>query len=124
MKHLKQASLLAIAMFAFCHAAWAAKPIEVGEDGETRIVLSGTVVGPVQSGSKADGTFFKAFHLKLAQALRFDDGGSCGEQKLRSLALNQSDMARYQGKHIQVRAKVFCQENRTGSYHLSYIEVL
>lgn len=123
MKRLKQAFLPAIAMFALQHAACAAKPVEVGENGETSIVLSGTVVGPVQSGSKADGTFFKAFHLKLAQAQRFDDGGSCGEQELRSLALNQGNMAHYKGKRITVRAKVFCQENRTGRYHLTDIEV-
>ncbi|MCP1291295.1 hypothetical protein NK214_13945 [Chromobacterium sp. S0633] len=123
MKRLKQACLPAIEMFALQHAAWAAKPVEIGEDDETSIGLSGIVVGPVQSGSKADGTFFKAFHLKLAQAQRFDDGGPCGEQELRSLALNQGDMARDKGQRITVHAKVFCQESRTGRYHLADIEL-
>ncbi|AUH53000.1 hypothetical protein CXB49_20510 [Chromobacterium sp. ATCC 53434] len=100
-----------------------AQPLAVREDGETAVRLSGTVIGPISSGSKADGTLFKAYHLKLAQPLTLDDGAECGEQDKRSLALNQEDMGRYKGRAITVKAKVFCQTNRTGTYHLSDIAV-
>ncbi|AXE35351.1 hypothetical protein [Chromobacterium phragmitis] len=87
------------------------------------VTLHGTVIGPLRSGDKAEGTFFQAYHLKLDQPLRLDDGAACGEQDMRSLALSQEDMAKLKGRAVTVRARVFCQEDRAGSYRLADITV-
>ncbi len=101
-----------------------AHPIPVRDDGETPITLQGIVIGPLTSGDKAEGTLFKAYHLKLAKPMRFDDGADCGPQDKTSLALSQQDMGRDKGKTVTVQAKVFCQINRTGTYHLGDIVVV
>ncbi|OHX12117.1 hypothetical protein [Chromobacterium sphagni] len=123
MKTNRTTRLAAFCLLAASQLACAGKAVAVREDGETPITLRGTVIGPISSGSKADGTFFKAYHLKLGRAMTFDDGADCSEQSKASLALNQEDMGRYKGKIITVKAKVFCQTNRTGTYHLSGIVV-
>ncbi|POZ63013.1 hypothetical protein [Chromobacterium alticapitis] len=111
---------------AFCllaNAAGHARPFAVHADGDTPITLRGTIIGPLSSGDKAEGTFFRAFHLKLAKPMAFDDGADCGAQSKSSLALNQDDMGKYKGQAVTVRAKVFCQLDRTGTYHLGDIVI-
>ncbi|WP_047243019.1 hypothetical protein [Chromobacterium subtsugae] len=123
MKTNRSSLLAALCLLAASQLACAGKAIAVRDDGETPITLRGAVIGPISSGSKADGTFFKAYHLKLEREMTFDDGGDCGEQAKRSLALNQEGMGRYKGKTVSLKAKVFCQLSRTGTYHLSDIVV-
>ncbi|AXE30051.1 hypothetical protein DK842_09160 [Chromobacterium phragmitis] len=107
-------------LLAGCHAAAAGL---VRADGESRLALRGRVEGPLSSGSKAEGTLFQAYYLRLARPLRLDDGAACGAQTMRRLALNQEGMGRYLGRRVALTARVFCQEGRTGTYHLADIEI-
>ncbi|OHX12155.1 hypothetical protein [Chromobacterium sphagni] len=91
--------------------------------GDAPVTLSGTVIGPLHSGSKAEGTFFQAYHLKLDRPASFDDGAACGGQRVSSLALSQPDMARLKGRAVRVKARVFCQEDRGGTYRLADVEL-
>ncbi|MCD0492826.1 hypothetical protein [Chromobacterium violaceum] len=111
-------------MLASSLAGHAGQVFRIDGDSAAPITLRGTVIGPVRSGSKAEGTFFQAYHLKLDHPLRLDDGAACGEQQMRSLALSQEDMARLKGRAVTVRARAFCQEDRAGSYRLADITVL
>ncbi|AUH52963.1 hypothetical protein CXB49_20315 [Chromobacterium sp. ATCC 53434] len=104
------------------HAA--GQVFRIDGDAAAPITLSGTVVGPIAAGSKAEGTFFRTYHLKLRRPIRLDDRAACGEQEIRSLPLSQEDMARLKGRAIVVRARAFCQEDRAGSYRLADITVL
>ncbi|WP_225546862.1 hypothetical protein [Chromobacterium violaceum] len=108
-----------LCLLAGCYAA--AAPVRA--DGETRLALRGTVIGPIASGSKAEGTLFRAYYLQLRRPLRLDDGAACGAQTMRKLALNQEGMERYKGRAVALEGRVFCQENRTGTYHLADIVV-
>ncbi|VEB39648.1 Uncharacterised protein [Chromobacterium violaceum] len=96
-----------LCLLAGCHAA--AAPVRA--DGETRLALRGTVVGPIASGSKAEGTLFRAYYLQLRRPLRLDDSAACGAQTMRKLALNQEGMERYKGGPS--RWKAGCSARRT-----------
>ncbi|MCD4502484.1 hypothetical protein LQR30_00075 [Chromobacterium piscinae] len=120
MTHHRTRLIASLCLLANCHAAAA---MTVRADGDTRLTLRGTVTGPISSGNKAEGTLFRAHYLRLSRPLRLDDGAACGGQTLDRLALNQEGMARYQGRTVTVEARVFCQENRTGTYHLADIEI-
>lgn len=102
------------------HAA--GRLIQVGESADA-ITLSGTVVGPVASGSKAEGTFSETYHLKLSQPIDLNDAGACGRRRVSSLALSQEGMARLKGRAVTVKGRVFCQEDRGVAYRLADISV-
>lgn len=110
-------------MLASSLAGHAGQVFRIDGDSAAPITLRGTVIGPVRSGSKAEGTFFQAYHLKLDHPLRLDDGAACGAQTMRKLALNQEGMEPYKGRAVALEGRVFCQENRTGTYHLADIVV-
>lgn len=119
MTHHRTRLIASLCLLANCHAA--AMPVRA--DGETRLTLRGTVTGPISTGSKTEGTLFRAHYLRLRRPLRLNDGAACGGQTLDRLALNQEGMARYRGRTVTVEARVFCQESRTGTYHLADIEI-
>ncbi|WP_152680194.1 hypothetical protein [Chromobacterium subtsugae] len=120
-----RSTLLAGVLLAFSLAGHGAgQPVHPASDAAAPITLSGTVVGPLHTGSKAEGTFFQAYHLKLARPLRFDDGAACGGQRLSSLALSQPGMARFKGRAVRIQARVFCQEDRGATYRLADVKVL
>ncbi|POZ63042.1 hypothetical protein [Chromobacterium alticapitis] len=98
--------------------------VRVGGDSAAPITLRGTVIGPVASGSKAEGTFSETYHLKLSQPIRLDGSAACGLRKVSSLALSQDGMDRLKGRAVTVQARVFCQEDRGVAYRLADITVL
>ncbi|WP_103317293.1 hypothetical protein [Chromobacterium sinusclupearum] len=102
----------------------AGRLLRVDGDHAAPITLSGTVIGPIAAGSKAEGTFSETYHLKLRQPIRLDDAGACGARRVSSLALSQEDMARLKGHAVTVQARVFCQESRAVAYRLADITVL
>jgi hypothetical protein len=121
---MKKTALVPFLIFSVSTAIFAAPKIfKVVSDAETPIELVGSIIGPIQWGSKSEGDFFKAYHLKLDVPINFDDTSSCGEQEINSLPLNQEGMEKFNGKRVRVKAKVFCQEQRTGTYHLMEITV-
>lgn len=102
----------------------AGRLVLVNDERPTPITLSGSVIGPVAAGSKAEGTFSETYHLKLERPLHLDDAGPCGLRRVASLALSQEGMGSLKGREVTVRARVFCQESRAVAYRLADITVL
>lgn len=123
MNNLKKTYSLTIAFLLTISQSASAQPIQVSPDETTTINLSGIIVGPIVTGSKKDGTFFKAYHLKLPKPINFDDSDACGEQKISSLPLNEFGMDKYKGKRVHIKAHIICQLRGTGSYHLQDLRI-
>ncbi|WP_434631494.1 hypothetical protein [Chromobacterium sp. CV08] len=104
------------------HAA--GRVFRIDGDAAAPLTLSGTVVGPIAAGSKAEGTFSQIYHLKLRRPIWLDDGAVCGARRISSLALSQDDMARLKGRAVTIQARVFCQETRMVDYRLADIKML
>jgi hypothetical protein len=91
---------------------------------DTPAEYTGTVVGPIQWGQPEEGSGFKAFALEFINPVVFDDRGLCGEQTMKMMAIERSEMDPLLGKTVRLRATAYCRTNRTGKYHLSDVTVL
>lgn len=99
------------------------KTITIDPIGNTKIELKGTIIGPIQWGSKEEGDFFKAYHVRLNSPVVLNDNDACGEQESVSLPINQEGMDKFKGKKVILNATVFCQSEKTGKYHLTDVSI-
>lgn len=86
------------------------------------IVLTGTVIGPITVGNKSEGNNFTAFYLNLNKNYVVDDKDSCGPQTFNKLAIEKFGLSMFKGKKVQVEGSIYCQPERTGTYHLNKIK--
>lgn len=85
------------------------------------LALIGTVTGPITVGNKSEGNDFTAFYLNLNKDYSMDDKDSCGPQTFNKLAMDKFGLNKFKGKKVRVEGNIYCQPERTGTYHLNEI---
>ncbi|WP_284308711.1 hypothetical protein [Hydrogenophaga electricum] len=85
--------------------------------------FTGKIVGPMEFGQPAEGAGLKAYGLELAKPLSLNDKAECGEQTVSVFAVESSDVARFVGKTVVLKATPYCRVSRSGKYHLKDVSV-